>query len=399
MICVALCTATKYKNSFLFVLFMKRGLAALEVLYVVKEMQFLLGAKLEKIFEQPKPVDDFLFTLHLPGKGKQFVFVSLPKLLCLSSFKQVFPDIPPHFCMQLRKHLANARLSAIEQVGFERIISLKWSTSRQELKLFVELLPPGNMVLCDSNNKILAVLHPKKWSTRAVLPNKEYVLPPQKANMRTLSFKEFKELLLASERGELTKVLAMDGGFGGLYAKELVVRAGLDLFAKPSGLSDEQFKTLFDTMHSLFSQPLAPFVYKDSVVPFSLTTMSSSSDSSFETYNEALQSHALSHLKEHEAQVNHASQTKSSSKYEKIIQAQEAQLNQLQTQATQSQRKGELIYEQYSSLQPLLDNIVEFKKTASWQDVKERFAKHPLIASIDVAAGTITVDVDDGEGS
>ena len=86
---------------------MKSSLSSYELTHVVAELQDFIGAKIEKIFQQAKPKDDFLFSLHVPGKGRKHLYLSLPHAICLSSFKPAFPTMPPAFCSSLRRKITN----------------------------------------------------------------------------------------------------------------------------------------------------------------------------------------------------------------------------------------------------------------------------------------------------
>ncbi len=66
-------------NSSSFLKLMKQSLSSFELSHIVSELDWLVGAKIEKVFQQAKPVDDVLVSLHVPSKGKVFLFLSLQK--------------------------------------------------------------------------------------------------------------------------------------------------------------------------------------------------------------------------------------------------------------------------------------------------------------------------------
>ena len=68
---------------------MKDEMRTLELHVLIQELQFLLGAKVEKVFH-PEPLKIILH-LHVPNLGKQFLHITLPSLLYLSSEKGETP--------------------------------------------------------------------------------------------------------------------------------------------------------------------------------------------------------------------------------------------------------------------------------------------------------------------
>lgn len=372
---------------------MKTSLSSLELYYLLSELHSLVGAKLEKVFQQEKPLDEFLFTLHLPSKGKQYLFLTIPQTICLSSFKPIFPNQPPHFCTLLRKRLANARIQRIDQLDFERILLINWSTKDAHFNLIIELLSPGNLILCDANMKIIAALHPKKWNTRSILPGQTYKLPPQKINPLTLAKKDFFEAVKRSDKESVVKTLAIDISLGGLYAEELLSRTNILSNTKPVDISEEMSNTIYAALQNILFSETAAFVANDEAFPFQLTSTKDKEQKSFETFNEAVASVILSQLEK----VDKADQQKSSKitqkKHDKVIHAQEQQLVNLEKAHAENQLKGELIYSHYQDLQKVLRVLSEERKTLSWKEIKEKYKDNPYIVSFDEKNNSVTVDV------
>ena len=89
---------------------------------VVSELKKeLMGGRLYKI-AQPE-ADELLLTVRQP-KGQARLLISaqasLP-LLYLTGTNKPSPMTAPNFCMLLRKHLQNGRITDISQPGLERI--------------------------------------------------------------------------------------------------------------------------------------------------------------------------------------------------------------------------------------------------------------------------------------
>ncbi len=373
---------------------MNSVLSSFELRHVVGELQFLVGAKIEKVFQQEKPTDDFLFSLHVSGKGKQFLYISLPRLLCLSSFKPVFPDAPPGFCTGLRRKITNAHITSIKQYHFERIIEIGLSTKHGPNKLVIEFISPGNMLLVDEKNKILSVLHSKIWSEeRKLLPGKQYVFPPEQLDPSLLSLPQFQELLAESTKESIVKSLAIDCSLGGLYAEEVVRRAEVQKDFSPSALDQDHVQKLFDALHGLFIQETEAYVFNEEAFPVALTDVKENITSQ-SSFNEAIAQLTLAGLKRDEEKEAKKDASTALSKTETIIKKQNQLLVGLQKKEKENQQKGELIYEHYAEVKVILDKINELRKLSSWEEIKELCADIDLIDKIDESTGTIYINVD-----
>jgi len=59
---------------------MKQEITSLDLHFLAKELQVLIGGKVDKIYEQEENKKEFLFRFHVPGKGKMQLRISLPGL-------------------------------------------------------------------------------------------------------------------------------------------------------------------------------------------------------------------------------------------------------------------------------------------------------------------------------
>lgn len=373
---------------------MKSQLSSFELSHLLNEFEFLLGSKIEKVFQQPKPNDEFVFVLHVPGKGKHFLYFNLPGFVCLSSFKPVFPSVPPGFASSLRRKINNARIKSITQKDFERILIIELSTKFGSYFLVVELFTPGNMLLIDENNKILSVLHPKIWADRSVLPGKIYEFPKGQLNPLSLSFDNFKEVILKSSKDSLVKSLATDFSLGGDYAKEVLFRSGFNSQLSPLDIVDSDLKKIYGFLIEVLSEGSSPV--KSSTEVFPIFMKSKKNLVKVESFNNSIQELIFSNLKIEEEKSFIKEVTKTQSKFEKIISAQEKQLLSLEKSSVENQKKGELIYSNYQSLKIIFDKISQFRKEGkSWDEIKTIMKQVPQIKKIDESKGILELDLED----
>ena len=151
---------------------------------VVSELKKeLMGGRLYKI-AQPE-ADELLLTVRQP-KGQARLLISaqasLP-LLYLTGTNKPSPMTAPNFCMLLRKHLQNGRITDISQPGLERIIRIEiehldeLGDLRRKI-LVVEIMGKhSNIIFCDDQGMILdSIKHVTAAvsSLREVLPGRPY---------------------------------------------------------------------------------------------------------------------------------------------------------------------------------------------------------------------------------
>ncbi|MDE6212076.1 MAG: NFACT family protein, partial [Lachnospiraceae bacterium] len=154
---------------------------------ITKELQeTLLGGRIYKIAQ---PENDALL-LTIKNNGGQYRLLlsadaSLP-LVYLTEKNRQSPMTAPSFCMLLRKHLQNARITAISQPGLERIIHIDLEHLNEmgdlcQKKLIVEIMGKhSNIIFCDDNDQIIdSIKHISAMvsSVREVLPGRPYFIP------------------------------------------------------------------------------------------------------------------------------------------------------------------------------------------------------------------------------
>ena len=94
----------------------------------------ICGLKVDKVCQPERDEIDLLF--RVSGRSKLMIncTASTP-YMAMSSQSRENPAVPPMMCMLLRKHLSRAKITAIEQIGFDRIIRISFD-SGDELGYF-----------------------------------------------------------------------------------------------------------------------------------------------------------------------------------------------------------------------------------------------------------------------
>ena len=202
----------------------------------------LTGGKIEKI-QQPQR-DLVLLTVRTRSRGSQKLILSGGVGSARMHFTEAAfenPASPPMFCMLLRKHLLGSRITALEQPGLERVLTLE-AEGYDELgnlsrkRLVLELIGRStNLILVGPEGHILdclrrvdAGMNPR----RQLLPGLLYCFPDPQAKPDFFSAgpEKRRELLAGADRtvpGDKW-LLGAFRGLSPLLCRELWYRAGED---------------------------------------------------------------------------------------------------------------------------------------------------------------------------
>ncbi|MBN1386559.1 NFACT family protein [Candidatus Woesearchaeota archaeon] len=365
---------------------MKDQVSYLELGYIVRELQFLVGGKIDKIYHPDK--SELLFQFHVPSKGKSILRVLIPKVIYLTSFKP-HTDSPSGFCMALRKHLNGARVREIVQKGSERIVEILFERP-ERLRVIIELFAKGNLVLCRDDYSIVNLLN-----RDGVKTGQKYEFPKYQ-DFSGLSKDEF-IILLGSE--ELVRALANNLSLGGIFAEEICLLAGVDKKKDVRDLSKKELDAIFSSYVDMISSvQSANVVFKDDlplhVLPFHLRSFDSSVKKDFASFNEAIDEVFTQKIES--ASVKEAVRLKSAAlgKIERTINIQRKQLGSLKASARNDQRAGEMIYENYQEIDSLLKAIRADKKKLSWPEMKEKYVSGK-VRGIDEKTGKVVLEIED----
>jgi len=366
---------------------MKQALSALELRALSKELESLVGAKINQIYSLEG--GDLLFQLHLPRIGKEIVRIKPPFALYKGANKGTIEGANSAFCTLLRQKVSNQRIWSQKQHGFDRIWMLTLGHSEIENHLIIEFFGKGNMILTDDKMKIIGALDERSFGKRSTKKQEIYQFPNKPQDPFSLDDKTLHELLVKSNKDQLVKAIALDLSMGGLYAEELCVRAGTDKLILPSKISLEQSKNLLNGIKS-FEDSRPQVVFKDfaphDVVIADITLYKDCEKKYFGQFSEA-QSFFWSIFVPSKKLNPHRQ------KLETMIADQKRHYDSLLSESKESQQKGELIYLHYPLVKETLTALKEARKTIGWKEAKKRLNNHPLIKDIDEKNGETELEL------
>ena len=363
---------------------MIQEISALDLHYLIDEFKLLIGGKVDKIFQMNKRV--FYLRFFVSGHGNVVLKLEIPKLVYFTKRRLPSRLFPMGYCTFLRKYLNNAWVRDVKQHGFDRILEIifeknVYENDQVESKKFVmvlELFNPGNMILCKDDYTILSPLAGKDWSNRSIRKGLKYEFPPEMADVFSLTYDSFKELIKGSDKENIVKTLAMDLGLGGVYAEEVCF--GI-VDKKETKINEKDIKKLFESFSELINRKPKPVVYGNKKgFPFELKSFEGEFKecSSFSAVIDNL-------IIEKKAQFKN--------KFTDIIEKQTGNLDKIKVQIEENTIKGNTIYNNYIDINKLLDEVNKLRIAEGWDAVKEKYQDNKHIKELNSKDGKIVIDI------
>lgn len=360
---------------------MKSALSSFDLKALVAEWQDLVGGYVDKAYQRG---DEVILRLNVHGKEKVELYSKSGQWLCLHEVEEK-PESPPAFAQSLRRLLGNARITAVEQRGFDRIAILTVDRSGETLRIIYELFGKGNLVLVRGDTT-LACLFPAAYKDRVVRVNEPYAFPPAGLDPLELDRNAFAAAIRGA-KGQIVRMLASVLNLGGQYAEELCLRAGLDKDTKVKDLADAQIDALYTALNNLVvavDQERRPAVisrdgHAIDATPIELLQNAGADREEFPTFNAAVSRYLA--VAEPEA----AAADEAATKYERRIAQQVETLKGLRDEVVRFEAQALFLYGHYAVFDELLKALREGREPPESTQIK----------SVDRKAHTVTIAIAD----
>ncbi len=218
----------------------------------------LTDSRVDKIYQPQK--EELVFCLRGKNGVQKLLFsarVQSPRVHLTENVPEN-PASPPMLCMLLRKHLQGAKLVAVRQMGFERVLFFDFATRNEmgdpvTMTMACEMMGRNsNLVLFHAESKkIVDAVRRVDFETsetRPVLPGASYVPPPVMAGKLDVGETQMPAVidrLKAMSDGALCDVLlSATQGLSPLLCREAAVQATGNVDTPVSFLTDEQWEKL-----------------------------------------------------------------------------------------------------------------------------------------------------------
>ena len=189
-----------------------------------------------------------LFKLHHPENPDVMLMVSTSGIWISSvRIDQIEQN---KMLKRLRNDLLRLKLSKIEQIGVERIVYLTFSGFDKEFTIVGEFFGDGNIILCNKEMKILALLHSIDVRHRQLRVGLPYTPPPQKGiNVLEVSKKDFDEIKTSDLA--VANWVGRTFGLPKKFAEEIAHISKINSKVKGNTLQDADIKKIYESMKKL----------------------------------------------------------------------------------------------------------------------------------------------------
>jgi predicted ribosome quality control (RQC) complex YloA/Tae2 family protein len=191
-----------------------------------------------------------LFKLHHPEKPDVLLMFSTMGLWTTS--KKVEQIEINKLLKRLRSDLLRLKLTKIEQIGAERIAYLTFSGFDKEFIIIGEFFGDGNIILCNKEMKILALLHSIDVRHRKLQVGLTYTPPPENSvNIFNMTQKDLEEILSSSM--PTAKWIGRTLGLPTKYAEEICRMSKIDSKISGNQLTNDDAKKIFESVREIIN--------------------------------------------------------------------------------------------------------------------------------------------------
>ncbi len=357
----------------------------IDVLAICKELdEVLQEGTISNIYE----VDGLLILkIQTKEREKKNLIIERDMRINLTDYDYPLPRYPSQFILSLRRFLRRRRILRVYQHDFDRIIIFElFNADSAPWKFVIELFNKGNYLLIDEGNRIIIAKKYLKFKERDLLPKKEYKFPsPRGKNFLEIQKTEFKQLLMDSN-DELVRTMARSINISGIHAEEICFRAGIDKSIKSNELSEEQIANLYKSLKKLRNEILFGPIQGQVILnedenygrfsPIKLEIFRTRKKIDFESFNKAVDEF-YSKIDSLRLKPPIGGELKGKIEaQEKILARQLEYIEELKEKEKKYYEIGDHLYNNFNSLQRLLDVIKDaLKKGYSFNDIDMKLKK------------------------
>ena len=387
---------------------MVKNITSFDIAAVIAELKRIIDvgrARINNVYQINSKT--IILKIKNPSAQPLNLLMESGKRIHLTSYRIEKPLRPPPFCMALRKYLKNGVITEISQHEFERTIKIEIQTGKGKFKLIAEFFGEGNIILVSPENKILHALTYKRMRDRNIIRHEEFkYAPPSGLNPLKANREDIRKIL-DMKNLEVVKALTRLFSIGGLYAEEILLRAGIDKKTPCENLTEKELNRIFDELQNLALQvasgSLQPAIIVDKeeklvdATPIRLRKYENYVHREFKSFNEALDEFYMKEeLKEKEEAVSEKIRRKLE-ELKRRLKSQEEAFNRIIMEIETKKGIGGTIYAHFHELQAIFQKIEELKKVGEdWTKIAEKISV-PSVKIIKVNAKKLFITVKIGE--
>ena len=220
-------------------------LSGIELRYLVNEIKpkVTSGYYVSNVTAVTK--DSFLFKLHHTIDPDIIIMISVRGIwITKLKFKQVEENT---LINTIKDEIERGKIESIEQLGGERIITIKFRHVDGKIRIIIaEFFGGGNIVLCDENMQILAILTAIEVRHRTLKVGLRYTPPPPRGiDVFDISLEQLQSKTNTQEKDlDTLRWMGRNISMPKKFVEEIAIRAGVE--AKKVGqLSDSDINRIY----------------------------------------------------------------------------------------------------------------------------------------------------------
>src|SRR3712207_5296863 len=155
-----------------------------------------------------------------------------------------------------QKEIERARLELIEQVGSERIVTLKFRHPDGNVRIVVgEFFGDGNIIICNEIMHIIAILNPIHVRHRTLNVGLRYVYPPARGvDIFNITLDQMRSLRDAAKNIDVLRWIGRNLSMPKKFVEEVINRAGVQVDKHAAQLSDGEVSKIYDTIKNIANE-------------------------------------------------------------------------------------------------------------------------------------------------
>src|SRR5919112_5525105 len=158
-----------------------------------------------------------------------------------------------------QKELERAKLETIEQAGSERIVSLKFRRLDGKIRIVVgEFFGDGNIIICDENRQIIAILNPIQVRHRTLSVGLRYASPPARGvDVFDITLDQMLPLRDGAKNLDVLRWIGRNVSMPKKFVEEVINRAGIEVDKQAAHLSDHEVSKIYETVKNIVNEVCA----------------------------------------------------------------------------------------------------------------------------------------------
>ena len=155
-----------------------------------------------------------------------------------------------------QKELERSKLELIEQIGSERIVSLKFRHPDGKVRIVVgEFFGDGNLIICNENMQIIAILNPIHVRHRTLSVGLRYVYPPARGvDVFNITLDQMLSLRDGAKNLDVLRWIGRNISMPKKFVEEVINRASIEVDKHAAQLSDDEVSKIYNTIKNIINE-------------------------------------------------------------------------------------------------------------------------------------------------